>query len=165
MFQNNKLIICVIMSKRLNYMYSSVDKVKSGIIIAVMVLFMACSHSLWDDLPQPISTFVTTYYPNSAISSFDDTDNGYKVVVKSGPTMYFDKDYKWTLIDGNGVPLPSILIYNELPRVYEFLLERDEAASVFKIENNPRSVILTLSDRAWEYIKETGKMRPYVVGE
>ena len=97
------------MSKRLKNMYSTVDKLKASVLVVAMVLFMACSHSLWDDLPQPISMFITTYYPNSSISSFDETDNGYKVVVKSGPTMYFDSDYKWTEVNGNGVPLPSIL--------------------------------------------------------
>ncbi|WP_289856891.1 hypothetical protein [uncultured Muribaculum sp.] len=151
------------MSKRPKNMYTTVDKLKASVLVVAMVLFMACSHSLWDDLPQPISMFITTYYPNSSISSFDETDNGYKVVVKSGPTMYFDSDYKWTEVNGNGVPLPSIFIYNELPRIYDFLLERDEAAGVFKVENNPRSVILTLADRAWEYIKENGQMRPYIV--
>lgn len=153
------------MSKTLNFMYSSIDKTKAGIVVAVMVLFMACSHSLWDELPQPISTFITTYYPNSAISSFADTGNGYKVSVKSGPTMYFDTECKWTDINGNGVPLPSVLIYNELPKIYDFLLARDEAAGVFRVENNPRSVIVTLSDRAWEYIKETGQMRPYIINK
>ena len=45
-------------------MYTTVDKLKASVLVVAMVLFMACSHSLWDDLPQPINVY------NNVLSEF-----------------------------------------------------------------------------------------------
>lgn len=134
-------------------------KVLSAIVLAVVML-MACSDSLWDDLPAPIARFITTYYPSASISKYSDADNQYSVVVKNGPSMTFDSDYSWTMLDGNGVPLPSIFVYNELPAVYEFLLARDETNTVMKVEKEPRAIYITLTDQVLEYVRETGEIKP-----
>lgn len=138
------------------------DKKVLGAVAAMVVILMACSDSLWNDLPAPISQFITTYYPNTAIAQYSDDDNQYRVVVKNGPVMTFDSEYKWTMVDGNGVPLPVIFVYNEMPDVYQFLLARDETDTVMKAVNTPRAIYITLTDRNLEYIKETGQIRPYV---
>ncbi|MCM1022192.1 MAG: hypothetical protein NC343_07980 [Muribaculum sp.] len=141
------------------------DKKVLSAVAMIVVLLMACSDSLWDDLPSPISKFITTYYPNTAISQYSDENNQYRVVVKNGPTMTFDSQFHWTMVDGNGVALPSIFAYNEMPGVYEFLQARDETNNVFKAVNNARTYVVTLSDRIIEYIKESGEIRPYIPDE
>lgn len=130
-------------------------------VIAVVML-MACSHSLWDNLPTPIAQFISTYYPGSTVSSFNDSGENYYVVVKDGPTMVFNSDCKWTLINGNGVPLPSIFFFNELPVIYNYLEPREETDQVMIVENYPRSIMLTFSDHRIEYIKETGEFKTVI---
>ena len=130
-------------------------------ILAVLML-MACSHTIWDDLPSPIAQFISQYYPGSTISSFNHSGDNYYVTVKDGPTMVFNDDCRWTLINGNGVAIPSIFFYNELPDIYEYLEPREEAGQVLIVENYPRSVMLTFSDHRIEYIKETGEFRPVI---
>ena len=55
-------------------------------ILSVM-MFIACSDTLWDELPSPISTFITTYYPNSGISDYQEKDGNYYVKIKNGASM------------------------------------------------------------------------------
>ncbi len=133
-----------------------------GAVALVVIMLMACGDSLWDDLPSPISQFVTKYYPNTSIASYSDANGVYKVTIKSGPTMTFDSDYNWTMVDGNGVALPAIFVLNEMPDIYNFLLARDEVNTVMKADNQPRAIYVTLPDRCLEYIKETGEIRPYI---
>ena len=48
-------------------------------LISIVGLFMliACSSSLWDDLPEPIATFISTYYPMSGISEYNEHNGVY----------------------------------------------------------------------------------------
>lgn len=58
-------------------------------LISIVGLFMliACSSSLWDDLPEPIATFISTYYPMSGISEYNEHNGVYYVTIKNGATM------------------------------------------------------------------------------
>ena len=58
-----------------------------------LFLLIACSSSLWDDLPEPISTFISTYYPMSGISEYNEHDGIYYVKIKNGATLKFDSTY------------------------------------------------------------------------
>ena len=130
-------------------------------LMGALALLIACSNSLWDEMPSAITSFISQYYPGATVSRYEQRDGSYYVTVKDGPSMTFDSDYHWTMIDGNGVPLPPVLIYNEMPRIYAYLEAREEESDLYKAENQPRVILLTFADFRLEYIKENGEIRTY----
>lgn len=135
---------------------------KRYLITALSILLLiACSDTLWDELPSPISTFITTYYPNSGISNYKEENNTYYVKIKNGASLVFDSNYDWTQINGNGVPIPKIFIFNEMPKIYQYLEARELTSDLMEAKNEPRNIILTFTDFRLEYIKETGDIRTY----
>ncbi|MFG6381757.1 MAG: hypothetical protein K1V87_06590 [Muribaculum sp.] len=127
-------------------------------VIAILML-MACSHSLWDSLPGPIGTFISTYYPLSNISSYDENNGTYYVTIKNGATITFDSDYQWTYINGNGEKLPQIFVEDKLePKLVQYLMETESVGEVFAAHNDPREVILDMLDYKIRYIKESGEI-------
>ena len=65
--------------------------------IVGLLILLSCSSSLWDELPGPISEFLSTYYPSSTISSYSEHNGEYYVTVKNGASLTFDSNYHWTL--------------------------------------------------------------------
>lgn len=127
--------------------------------LAILLLLIACSSSVWDELPSQISTFISTYYPMSGISKFSETDDQYQVTIKNGATIVFDSNYEWVSINGNGVPLPEIFVTNKLPqKLVTYLTELEETTQVYAAQNDPRTVILTMLNYKISYIKETGEI-------
>lgn len=130
-------------------------------IIAILGLFilMACSSTVWDDVPTPIKEFISSYWPGASVSTYDERNGNYYVTIKNGASLVFDSNYQWTSINGNGVPVPSILIFNEMPRVYQYLEARELTSDLMSAENNPRTIILTFTDFILEYNKETSEIK------
>lgn len=127
--------------------------------IITLLLFMSCSNSLWDELPDPISTFISTYYPMSGISEYNEHDGNYYVTIKNGASMIFDSNYTWIEVNGNGVTLPQIFIQDALePKLVQYLLELELTGDVYLARNDPREVILDMLDYKIRYIKETGEI-------
>lgn len=128
-------------------------------LISIVGLFMliACSSSLWDDLPEPIAIFISTYYPMSGISEYNEHNGIYYVTIKNGATMTFDSNYTWLEINGNGVVLPQLFIQDALePKLVQYLMELELTDEVYAAKNDPREVILDMLDYKIRYIKERG---------
>lgn len=124
-----------------------------------LFLLIACSSSLWDDLPEPISTFISTYYPMSGISEYNEHDDIYYVKIKNGATLKFDSTYTWLEVNGNGVVLPEIFVQDALePKLVQYLMELELTDEVYAATNNPREVTLDMLDYKIRYIKETGEI-------
>ncbi len=124
-----------------------------------LFLLIACSSSLWDDLPEPISTFISTYYPMSGISEYNEHDGIYYVKIKNGATLKFDSTYTWLEVNGNGVVLPEIFVQDALePKLVQYLMELELTDEVYAATNNPREVTLDMLDYKILYIKETGEI-------
>lgn len=126
-----------------------------------ILMLIACGDTLWDELPSPISTFITTYYPNSGISDYEEENATYYVKIKNGASLVFDSNYDWIQINGNGVPIPPIFIFNEMPKIYQYLEARELTSDLMEAKNEPRTILLTFTDFRLEYIKETGDIRTY----
>lgn len=127
--------------------------------IVVLLILMACSSTVWDDVPTSIKEFISSYWPGASVSDYDERNGNYYVTIKNGATLVFDANYQWTSINGNGVPIPSILIFNEMPRIYQYLEARELTSDLMIAENNPRTIILTFSDFILEYNKETSDIK------
>ena len=127
-------------------------------IVGLLILF-SCSSSLWDELPGPISEFLSTYYPSSTISSYSEHNGEYYVTVKNGASLTFDSNYHWTLINGNGEVLPQVFLYDQLPpALYQYIESLEALDDVYVASNNARNCMLTLKGCTVDYIYETGKI-------
>lgn len=132
-------------------------RIKELATVTILLLLIACSNSLWDELPSPISTFISTYYPMSGISKYSESNDNYYVTIKNGASLVFDSNYEWKSINGNGTTLPEIFVTDKLPeKLVKYLTELEETDAVYAAENQPRSIILSMLNYKITYTKETG---------
>ena len=134
--------------------------VASMIMLLVLCALPSCNHSeLWDDLPAKITSFINQYYPNSELQSVSNSCGRYHVRIDDGPGMTFDQDEQWLAVDGYGMPLPQVLLFDQLPPVvYSYLQETDQLNSVFSISRDHGKYTVTLLDSNLYYDTATGKL-------
>lgn len=137
--------------------------VSARIFISVAILLAfgtltACDHSeLWDDLPYQITKFINQYYPNSELQSVSHSGNRYHVRIDDGPGMTFDEDEQWLAVDGYGMPLPQVLLFDQLPpAVYNYLQETEQLNSVFSISRDKGKYTIALLNSNLYYDTATG---------
>ncbi|MBD5266913.1 MAG: hypothetical protein HDS29_00255 [Bacteroides sp.] len=131
-------------------------RIKELATVTILLLLIACSNSLWDELPSSISTFISTYYPMSGISKYEEANGNYYVTVKNGASLVFDSNYEWKSINGNGTTLPEIFVTDKLPeKLVRYLTELEETNAVYAAENQPRVIILSMLNYKITYTKET----------
>ncbi len=119
-----------------------------------------CSHrDLWDDVPGPVAEFLNQYFPYSELQSVTESGSNYHIRIDDGPGLTFDYTYSWIAIDGYGMPLPQVLLFDQLPpRLYDYLQETEQLNCVFSMERNKEYYILTLLDSSLKYTIATGEM-------
>ncbi|MDE7458827.1 MAG: hypothetical protein K2M77_08165 [Muribaculaceae bacterium] len=137
-----------------------VDKLrKIGLAVTaiIMAIFAACSDSEpWDELPEKISNFVTQYFPNTGLDSFSESTTTYHVRMSNGPGMTFNKDCEWEAINGYGMPLPQVLLFDQLPpALYKYLEETENLNSVFSLERDSSTYTVVLLDTTLTYDIQT----------
>lgn len=137
---------------------------KHTFVILAMLLaaLTSCQDSdNYKDLVDPVSSFVSQYWPNPDIESYTHpTADTYLVIIKNGPSITFDSNYKWTEIDGNGMTLPQVLLYDQLPStLYRYLEETENTGAVFKLERTARQYSVTLLDSSLTYNTSTGEIK------
>ena len=107
---------------------------------------------LWGELPSEISQFITQYFPNSNIDSFSESTNTYHVRIADGPGLTFNKDCEWEAINGYGMPLPGVLLFDQFPpALYTSLEEMSDLDSVFSVERDKASYTVVLLDSTLKY--------------
>lgn len=128
-------------------------------LIFVTAILTACTdNEAYDDVPQPIISFITQYWPNPIIESYaQPTANKYEVDIKNGPSLEFDGNYSWTDVDGEGLPLPKEFLFDQLPdKLYEYLEGGEYLNQVFEVERNVRTYKLDLLNIDLSYDISTG---------
>lgn len=145
-----------------NIQYISIMKHLTSILISILSLIaLGCSNNddLYNEMPRAIESFVAQYYPNSQLSSFTHNGDRYRLVIKDGPTMVFDNEYQWILLNGNGSPLPGNFLFNELPpEVYSYLQETENLNDVFSVERDSPDYTVMLLDYTIHYDTATGHL-------
>lgn len=128
-----------------------------AIIIVPFVSLSSCKENQpWDELPSEISKFITQYFPNSAIENFSETTSTYHVRISDGPGLTFDKDFSWEDINGYGMPLPQVLLFDQLPpALYKYLEETSNLDGVFSLERDTRTYTVVLLESTLIYTIET----------
>lgn len=128
-------------------------------VLIGIIMLGACSNNLWDDVPSKITSFIEQYYPGSGVSSYSQTDSDYRVKISNGATLVFDREYAWVLIDGNGVRLPEVMVYNLLPpALFNYLQGIEQQTSVYGMSRDSHFYKLTMEDTVISYDIETGKI-------
>lgn len=130
--------------------------------IASTVIYTSChSNHYYDDLPQPIAVFLSDYWADPDIESYTQpSPQKYMVIIKNGPTLIFNEEFSWTDIDGNGLPLPEILLYDQLPPVlYDYIESGSLLNQVFTISRDARDYYVKLLDSDLTYDIQTQTVR------
>lgn len=131
------------------------------LFLTALLTFWACSNNdEYNEVPSPILTFITQYWPNPVIAEYNQTSNNeYIVEIKDGPGFEFNEEYIWIKVDGNGLPLPQVFLYDQLPNVlYEYLESGSYLNEVIVIEKSDGVYSLELVDCKIAYDTVTEKI-------
>lgn len=123
------------------------------IFFAAVFAVASCDHDAWDDLPGPVATFFTTYFPAQEVESYS-TSGGVSVAsVKGGVTVTFNSGNAWTDVNGNGSPLPEIFLFDQLPEpLYRYLRELEVISSgVYRVSRSDKGYVVELLDSTVRY--------------
>lgn len=133
----------------------------SAIILSVLIIMMgACNDSVWSELPAPISQFITKYFPQSDVASYNvDGAGNCTATIKNGATLTFNGDYAWIDVNGNGSPLPSMFIYDELPPIlYNYVDEMEQTDAVYRVTRTDQTERVDFLNTYVIYEIATGKI-------
>lgn len=126
-------------------------------LLTILLGVGACSSEAWEELPSAIAAFITQYFPGSGVDSYHETDSGCTVKVNNGATLQFDSDNQWTEINGNGVPLPAVMMYDQLPeKLYSFLEATARQDGVYSMNRDRKTYVLHMLDTTITYNIQTG---------
>lgn len=119
-----------------------------------------CRHTdEWDEVPGPIKEFVNQYFPFSQLESYNESGATYHLRISDGPGLTFDRNCSWIAIDGYGMPLPQVLLFDQLPpALYDYLQESENLNGVFSIERDTAFYSVTLLDSTLRYSIDTGAL-------
>lgn len=125
-----------------------------------MALLGGCTHNdLYEDMPAEIQSFISQYYPGSALASFTSSASSYTVIIKDGPTISFGSDCRWTRVNGNGSTLPQVLMFNDLPpELYSYLQETENTGRVFGVSRTANVYTVELLTDTLTYDISTGEI-------
>lgn len=113
--------------------------------IALFTLTSCNNSELWEDLPYQVTKFINAYFPNSELQSVSTAGGGYHIRIDNGPGLSFDSDEQWVSVDGYGMPLPQVLLFDQLPpAVYNYLQETTQLNSVFSISRDAGRYTISL---------------------
>ncbi len=121
--------------------------------VTPMLAIVSCqTNRLWDELPLDISRFINEYFPNGAIDSYSSTPTSYHVRISDGPGLTFGQNYQWEEINGYGMPLSGVLLFDQLPpHLYKYLEETSNLDQVFVMERTSRIYTIVLLDSTLTY--------------
>ena len=124
------------------------------LFLSVGFLLPSCSDNddVWNSIPKEITEIINQYFPFSQAESCTETPTGWHIRLKNGPGMTFDKDYSWQSVNGYGMPLPQVLLFDQLPpQLYKYLEETSNLNDVFSMERTRGYYTLMLLDATVNY--------------
>lgn len=133
--------------------------VAAGLFLCALCAGSCSNNDEYGELPGKIAEFVSTYFPGQAVESYTHSGANYHVRIKNGPGLTFGDNYSWTAVDGYGLPLPQVMLFDQLPpKLYGYLQDSRQLDSVFGMERDTRRYVLTLLDSSLTYDIATGEL-------
>lgn len=124
-----------------------------------LLLMGACSNNVWEELPSRITTFISEYFPEGGVKRYKHNDESSVVQLTNGATLTFDSENSWTEVDGNGVHLPEVFVYDQLPpALYNYLQGIEAQNDVYCAMRDAYYYKLTMHDTVISYEISTGKI-------
>lgn len=128
-------------------------------VLLIFALFTACKDSEYTALPDKIASFVTQYFPGYSVDSYSNTGSLYHVRLKNGPGLTFNHDQDWISINGYGLTLPQVLLFDQLPPdLYVYLEETENTENIFSVERDGFAYTLVLLNETIKYDIATSKI-------
>ncbi len=117
-------------------------------IPAVAAVVTGCSDdTLWNDLPETVSNFITRYFPGQGIESenWNNDETVYTVKLKDSDLITFDKSLSWISVNGRGSTIPQMFLFDELPpALYEYIQSMEAVNGVYRVERTNSTITLEL---------------------
>ncbi|MBD5182884.1 MAG: hypothetical protein HDS99_03710 [Bacteroidales bacterium] len=139
----------------MNIRNTSLFRMMAALVVTLSLVLMpsSCSNdSLIEQVPRPISEFITQYYPGYSVAQYDHNGTTYHIRLKNGPGMNFSEAYSWESVDGYGLPLPQVFLFDQTPpKLYSYLQGTSALNSVFSIARNSTEYTVTLLDSTLIY--------------
>lgn len=121
-----------------------------------MFLCGCSGNDAYDEMPRKVQFFISQYWPNSEMASYNTTATGSVARIFHGATITFDTDGEWTSVDGNGVTLPPTFLFDQLPQpLYEHLEATENTSSVYAATRNAPVYTVRLATRTLTYDSAT----------
>lgn len=132
----------------------------AAIVLVSGTMLQECSHdNPWDEVPQNITVFVSQYYPDSSLESYSYTDGTYRLDIKNGPEFTFDKSGKWTSVNGYGMPIVQVFLFDQLPpKLFSYLDETQQTDDVFAASRKEGIYTLKLLNSSLKYDSATDEI-------
>lgn len=119
-------------------------------VTPVVALLASCSDSESDEaeaLPGEIKSFIARYFPNSAISSCSISPTTYHVSISEGPGLTFGHNCQWEAVNGYGVALPQVFLFDQMPpALYQYLEAMSQLGDVMSVVRDSSVISIELSD-------------------
>lgn len=129
----------------------------SALVIVAILVTGACNSDVWDDVPVPITNFISRYFPFGELESYTTHGNTETVTIKNGATLTFDSDYEWTDVNGNGMTLPSQFLFDCLPAtLYKYIEGLEMQADVYRVTRTSVSITVDLHSTEVVYNRSDG---------
>lgn len=111
------------------------------------------------DLPEQVSSFISKYYPGVEVNRWTNQGGKSTVYLRNSAIISFDntENKNWASINGNGNTLPQMLVYDQTPvALYRYLEELEAVNGVYKMVRDSKQYELTLFDANVVYNIATG---------
>lgn len=132
------------------------------ILIAVAAWAMpGCSSTQWDDVPQPITSFLDEYFPEQAVADYRYDGSTYHIKLRNSAALTFNEQYAWTSVNGYGNTLPEMFLFDQLPpALYAYLQELSLTDQVYSVTRDNIDYNVVLLDSSVRYNIDTSVVTP-----
>jgi hypothetical protein len=121
-------------------------------LVPIVAICGCGENAAYEELPQPIKTFIAMYYSEVGVEQYQFTDSTYTVTLQNSAMLTFDAELKWCAIDGRGSILPDIFLFDEMPsHLYQYLQSTANLDEVYAAERTATTITLRLLDSVIAY--------------
>ena len=166
-FHTRTLIIITMAEKKrthISFMAESLAMALTSMICCLLALVAMVSCQTSDDsadnMSPQVAQFVARYFPGYAVEQCTVNAGVTHVKLKNGPGIVFDASDNLESVNGYGMPLPQVLLFDTLPpSLFDYLQSGENLDNVFSVKFTPRQVTVELLETTVVYDIASGRIR------